>query len=69
MLVMCTVCTNLHLFFAGTDPDHLPLIGTGRTQLLSTEAMPCTFTGCFVGLFAEGDGEATFRYFAATEET
>ena len=45
----------------------MSLIGTGRTQLLSTEAMPCTFTGCFVGLFAEGEEEATFAYFAAEE--
>ena len=59
---------NLYSFFAGTDPDHLTLIGTGRTQLLSTEAMPCTFTGCFVGMFAEGDAEATFRYFTAEEK-
>ena len=38
-------------------------IGTGSTQLLSTECMNCTFTGCFVGLTAQGDCEAKYRYF------
>ena len=58
---------NLYTFLAGPDADHLAVIGTGRTQLLSTEAMPCTFTGCFAGLFAEGDARAAFRYFSAEE--
>ena len=58
---------NLYTFLAGTDPAKLITIGTGRTQLLSTEAMPCTFTGCFAGLFAEGEAEALFRYFRAEE--
>lgn len=54
-----------YVFFAGTDPEHLVLIGTGSTQLLSTEVMRCTFTGCFAGMFAEGDSQATFTYFSA----
>ena len=58
---------NLYTFSAGADADRLTVIGTGRTQLLSTEAMPCTFTGCFAGLFAEGETEAVFRYFSAEE--
>ncbi|GAA0791946.1 glycoside hydrolase family 43 protein [Faecalicatena orotica] len=40
-------------FFAGSDERSLSLAGTGRTQLMSTECMPMTFTGCYVGLFAE----------------
>ena len=58
---------NLYTFLAGTAPENLRNIGTGRTQLLSTEAMPCTFTGCFAGLFAEGETEAVFDYFSAEE--
>lgn len=41
----------------------MTLIGEGRTQLLSTECMVFTFTGCFMGLFAEGGGTARFQYF------
>ena len=59
---------NLYTFLAGKDEESLLTVGTGRTQLLSTEAMPCTFTGCFVGLFAEGDTQAQFRYFSAEEK-
>lgn len=58
---------NLYTFLAGTDPEQLAIIGTGRTQLLSTEAMPCTFTGCYAGLFAEGETQAVFRCFTAEE--
>lgn len=54
-----------YIFFAGTDPEHLVQIGTGSTQLMSTEAMRCTFTGCFAGMFAEGDVTAAFSYFSA----
>lgn len=50
-------------FFAGTDEENLQLVGQGRTQLLSTECMVCTFTGCFIGLFAQGGGTAWFDYF------
>lgn len=56
---------NEYTFFAGPEEGQLVTIGTGRTQLLSTEAMPCTFTGCFAGLFAQGDTQAVFRYFSA----
>ena len=59
---------NGYTFRAGADPEQLVTIGTGRTQLLSTEAMPCTFTGCFAGLFAEGETETVFRYFSAEED-
>ena len=59
---------NLYTFFAGAEEENLVAIGTGRTQLLSTEAMPGTFTGCFAGLFAEGTAEAVFRYFTAEEK-
>ena len=58
---------NLYTFLAGPDAEHLAVVGTGRTQLLSTEAMPCTFTGCFAGLFAEGNTRAVFPYFTAEE--
>ena len=39
------------------------LVGVGRTQLLSTECTRGTFTGCFVGLFCQGEGSARFEEF------
>ena len=54
-----------YTFYAGTDEAHLVKIGTGSTQLLSTECMNCTFTGCFAGMFAVGDCTAHFAYFSA----
>lgn len=58
----------LYTFFAGQDKEHLAKIGTGRSQLLSTEIMLCTYTGCFVGMFAEGEVKADFAFFRMTEE-
>ena len=54
----------MYTFYAGTGDD-LVKIGTGSSQLLSTEVMRCTFTGCFAGIFAEGETEARFSYFSA----
>lgn len=48
-------------FLAGTDKVHMRCFGSGRTQLLSTECMVMTFTGCYIGLFAEKGAEAEFR--------
>ena len=53
-----------YTFFAGTSEENMVKIGTGSSQLLSTEVMRCTFTGCFAGVFAEGKTEATFDYFS-----
>ena len=53
----------MYAFYAGTGDD-LVKIGTGSSQLLSTEVMRCTFTGCFAGIFAEGETEAGFSYFS-----
>ena len=58
----------LYTFIAGPDAEHLTEIGTGSSQLLSTEAMICTFTGCFAGMFAEGAVKAEFDYFSAKEQ-
>ena len=58
---------NLYTFLACSPSGEPVTVGTGRTQLLSTEAMPCTFTGCFAGMFAEGASEAEFRYFSTEE--
>ena len=46
-------------FFAGTKGGDLSKVGEGCTQLLSTECMICTFTGCFIGLFAQGKAGET----------
>ena len=43
-------------FLAGVVGGKLLPVGEGRTQPLSTELMFGTFTGCFFGMFAQGDG-------------
>ncbi len=53
-------------FFVGTEVMERVQVGTGRTQLLSTECMPMTFTGCFIGLFSEGQSKAWFEKFNYT---
>lgn len=57
-----------YTFFAGKDAAHLMEIGKGSSQMLSTEMMICTFTGCFAGMFAEGNVKAEFAYFSAEEK-
>ena len=54
----------MYVFSAGTGDENMVQIGTGSSQLLSTEVMRCTFTGCFAGIFAEGDAVAKFDYFS-----
>ncbi len=56
-----------YTFFAGPTSADLREIGRGSTQLLSTEAMRGTFTGCFAALFAEGDVTAQFDFFQVSE--
>ena len=56
-----------YTFLAGPDGSSMVTLGTGSTRLISTEAMPCTFTGCFIGLFAEGGTQARFPFFRETE--
>ena len=47
-----------YVFFANGER-----LGEGLSQLLSTEVMAGTFTGCFFGLFCQGQGEARFQRF------
>ena len=54
----------MYLFFAGTSEENMVKIGTGSTQLLSTEVMRGTFTGCYAGIFVEGETTAKFDYFS-----
>lgn len=49
-------------FLAGPEHGELVSLGTGCTQLLSTECMICTFTGCFIGLFCQGEPGAKARF-------
>ncbi|RKJ41762.1 glycoside hydrolase family 43 protein [Acutalibacter sp. 1XD8-33] len=49
-------------FFAGTPGETLRPVGQGLSQLLSTEVMAGTFTGCFFGLFCQGSEEARARF-------
>lgn len=53
-------------FFAGPVGEEPLLVGQGGSQLLSTEVMTGTFTGCFFGLFCQGQpGEkACFKRFS-----
>ncbi len=57
-----------YVFLAGPDAASLTPIGTGSTQLLSTEAMRGTFTGCFAALFAQHGATARFGRFSVTED-
>lgn len=52
----------LYRFYAGGSEDSLPLVGQGRSQLLSTEMMLGTFTGCMIGLFAQGKSGARAKF-------
>ena len=49
-------------FFAGPEDGGLSSAGEGCTQLLSTECMNCTFTGCFIGLFCQGEPGTKARF-------
>ena len=49
-------------FWAGVDENSLHQVGSGRTQLLSTECMVMTFTGCYVGVFAEDICNGWFKW-------
>lgn len=52
-------------FFAGAADGELRSLGKARTQPLSTEVMAGTFTGCFFGMFAQGEGtKAVFSAFS-----
>lgn len=55
-----------YTFYAGAADQPLAQVGTGCTQLLSTEVTICTFTGCFYGMFAEGASQGTFQEFTFT---
>ncbi len=52
----------LYEFFAGPEGGALSKVGEGRSQLLSTEAMAGTFTGCFFGMFCQGNPGAKARF-------
>lgn len=49
-------------FFAGPAGEEPGLVGQGRSQLLSTEIMLGTFTGCFFALFCQGQPGARARF-------
>ncbi len=49
-------------FFAGAVGRELQKVGEGRTQLLSTEMMFGTFTGCFLGMACQGKMGARARF-------
>ncbi len=56
-LILQIKSDRLHYeFFAGGANGELRPLGRVRTQPLSTEAMTGTFTGCFFGMFAQGEG-------------
>lgn len=49
-------------FFAAVEGGEPVKVGEGRSQLLSTEVTFGTFTGCFVGLFCQGQPGAKARF-------
>ena len=54
-------------FYAGPSGDTLVMVGSGSTQLLSTEVWRGSFTGCLFGLFAEDAAIAYVTRFAVSE--
>ncbi|HJA20484.1 MAG TPA: glycoside hydrolase family 43 protein [Candidatus Mediterraneibacter ornithocaccae] len=48
-------------FLAGIDGKHMKCFGRGRTQMISSECMVMTFTGCYIGIFAEKGAKAVFE--------
>ena len=62
----CSAARLGYTFYAGAAGQPLAQVGTGCTQLLSTEVTICTFTGCFYGMFAEGASQGTFQEFTFT---
>ncbi len=53
-------------FFAKPQGQEPVLVGQGLSQLLSTEVMAGTFTGCFFGLFCQGQPGAQARFIRFT---
>lgn len=49
-------------FSVGTAGAALTPVGEGRSQMLSTEMTFGTFTGCFVGLFCQGEPGAEAKF-------
>lgn len=49
-------------FFVSTKDDEPVKVGDGLSQLLSTEVMAGTFTGCFFGVFCQGRPGAKARF-------
>jgi len=48
-------------FFACTEDGKPVQVGSGLSQLLSTEVMAGTFTGCFFGVFCQGEAGVPAR--------
>lgn len=60
-------------FFVQAQGTGQQSLGTASTQLISTECMICTFTGCFFGLYCQGEKGAqarfkSFRYLPQPDE-
>ena len=53
-------------FFVQAEGGEPQSLGTASTQLISTECMICTFTGCFFGMYCQGEpgAQATFEQFS-----
>lgn len=67
LILRIEAARDRYIFLAGRNHENLSEIGRGSTQLLSTEVMRGTFTGCFFALFAEGNVTADFTYFRVDE--
>ena len=53
-------------FFVQAEGGEPQSLGTASTQLISTECMICTFTGCFFGMYCQGEpgAKAAFEGFS-----
>ena len=52
-----------YAFFYGDSDENQISAGTGLTSLVSTEATPISFTGVYIGIFAQNHGRARFNWF------
>ena len=53
-----------YAFSYGQPGEEKRLAGTALTRFVSTEVTPCSFTGVYLGLYAQGDCQCRFRWAA-----
>ena len=64
-ICILTVCADRknYTFYYGDSNENLISAGTALTSLVSTEATPISFTGVYIGIYAQNRGRARFHWF------